>query len=305
MPRSGSCASRRRPRRARPAGRDRRSRMPSPPSCPAAPRCSTRCRTPSSSALWLSAAWRPSRFEPRRRGANGAARAGRRRRRGAGGGRATLPDRAGASGRAARLRLPRQVERGRRAAGRSMACGAVGRASPAWPATWPLVLVLGAAIGAAFGSEAVFSLLPGDQALLDTPRPGFSVAVRLDAFDAEFGTDGRPRRLDTSVSSSRRRVPGRRSLQVNAPGDFDGYLVHPWTYGPAARLRVTTLGGIACSTRPSRSTAERDGCPLARRELPSVGLDPRPGAHDAASNELGVSVARRLGAGRRCEAAAR
>lgn len=154
-----------------------------------------------------------------------------------------------------------------------------------------VVLVLGAAIGAAFGSETVFSLLPGDQALLDAPRPGFSAAVRLDHLDAEFGTDGRPRRLDVGVTFLRDGAPVRgQVLRVNGPGDFEGYLVHPWTYGPAVRLRVTTLGGDALLDAPVPLESVRDGAPVGSAELPSVGLTLGLAITDAAANELGVSV---------------
>ncbi len=154
-----------------------------------------------------------------------------------------------------------------------------------------VAIVLGAAIGAAFGTESLFTLLPGGQALLDVPRPGFSAAVRLDAFDAEFGPDDRPRRLDTEVTFLRDGAPVRdQVLRVNEPGDFDGYLVHPWTYGPAASVRVTTLGGsvLLDATLPLEDV--RDGLPVGSTELPSVGLVLGLALTDAATNELGVSV---------------
>ena len=136
-----------------------------------------------------------------------------------------------------------------------------------------VAIVLGVAIGAAFGSETVFTLLPGDQALLDTPEPGFSAAVRLDAFDAEFGPDARPRRIDTHVTFLREGAPVREAvLRVNEPGDFDGYLVHPWTYGPAARIRITTLDGSALLDAPVPLEGVRDGLPVGSTELPSVGM---------------------------------
>ena len=154
-----------------------------------------------------------------------------------------------------------------------------------------VAIVLGAAIGAAFGSETVFTLLPGDQALLDHPRPGFSAAVRLDAFDAEFGPDDRPRRLDTHVTFLRDGVPMRKSvLRVNEPGAFDGYIVHPWTYGPAARLRVATLDGGALLDAPVTLEDVRDGVPVGAAELPSIGLVLGLALTDPAANELGVSV---------------
>jgi cytochrome c biogenesis protein len=154
-----------------------------------------------------------------------------------------------------------------------------------------VAIVLGAAIGAAFGSESVFTLLPGDQALLDVPRPGFSAAVRLDAFEAEFGPDDRPRRLDTDVTFLRDGAPVREQvLRVNEPGDFDGYLVHPWTYGPAARLRVTTLGGSALVDATLPLEDVRDGLPVGSAELPSVGLVLGLALTDPSTNELGVSV---------------
>jgi ResB-like family len=154
-----------------------------------------------------------------------------------------------------------------------------------------VVLVLGAAIGAAFGTEQVVTLLPGDQALLDDPRPGFSSAVRLDAFDAEFGADARPRRLDTAVTFLRGgEVVRTATLRVNEPGDFDGYLVHPWTYGPAATLRVQTLGGSALLDATLPLEDVRDGLPVGAADLPSVGLTLGLAITDPATNELGISV---------------
>ena len=154
-----------------------------------------------------------------------------------------------------------------------------------------VVIVIGAAIGAAFGSETQFSLHAGDQALLDAPRPGFASAVRLEAFDAEFGPDGRPRRLDTTVTFLRDGVPvDERVLRVNEPGAFDGYLVHPWTYGPSVRLRVTTLGGSALVDAPVPLAEERDGVPVGSVELPTVGVSLGLALADASANELGVSL---------------
>ena len=154
-----------------------------------------------------------------------------------------------------------------------------------------VVVVLGAAIGAAFGSETVFSLLPGDQALLDSPRSGFASAVRLERFEAEFGADNRPRRLDTAVTFLRDGKPvGDAVLRVNEPGDFDGYLVHPWTYGPAVRLRMTTLGGSALLDAAIPLDQVRDGTPVGSTELPTAGVTLGLAVTDAARNELGVSV---------------
>jgi hypothetical protein len=154
-----------------------------------------------------------------------------------------------------------------------------------------VVIVLGAAIGAAFGSEVVFSLLRGDQALLDAPRSGFASAVRLEALDAEFGPDARPRRLDTSVTFLRDGEAVREAiLRVNEPGEFDGYLVHPWTYGPAVRLRVTTLGGSPLLDAPVPLDGTRDGVPVGSAELPTAGVTLGLALTDAGGNELGVSV---------------
>jgi cytochrome c biogenesis protein len=154
-----------------------------------------------------------------------------------------------------------------------------------------VAIILGAAIGAAFGSETVASLFPGDQALLDAPRPGFTSAVRLDAFTSEFGPDGRPRVLDTTVTFLRDGEPvEQRVLRVNEPGAFDGYLVHPWTYGPAVRLRVATLGGSALLAAPIPLDGERDGVPVGSAELPTAGVTLGLALADAAANELGVSL---------------
>jgi cytochrome c biogenesis protein ResB len=157
-------------------------------------------------------------------------------------------------------------------------------------------IVLGAAIGAAFASETTFSLHPGDQALLDAPRPGFSSAVRLEALDAEFGPDGRPRRLDVTVTFMRAGSPvEERLLRVNEPATFDGYLVHPWTYGPAARVRVETLGGSPLLDTVVPLAAERDGVPVGSIELPTVGASLGLALADATAATLGVSLVDRGG----------
>ena len=154
-----------------------------------------------------------------------------------------------------------------------------------------VVIVLGAGIGAAFGSETTFSLHPGDQALLDAPRPGLSSAVRLDELDARFGADGRPAQLDTHVTFMRDGEPaGDGLLRVNEPGSFDGYLVHPWTYGPTARVRVVTLGGSALLDAPVPLDGLQEGVPVGSVELPTAGVTLGLALADAASNRLGVSV---------------
>lgn len=136
-----------------------------------------------------------------------------------------------------------------------------------------IVLVVGAALGTAFSTETTFSLLPGEQALLDAPRPGFTDALRLDRFDAAFGTDGRPTRLDTIVTFLRGGEPvSEQLIQVNRPGEFDGYLVHGWTYGPAVRLRVTTLGGTPLLDAPVALDESIDGRPGTATNLPTAGL---------------------------------
>ena len=154
-----------------------------------------------------------------------------------------------------------------------------------------VVIVLGVAIGAAFGSETTFSLFAGDQALLDTPHAGFSSAVRLESFDASFGADGRPTRLDTDVTFLREGAPASTTtLRVNEPGSFDGYLVHPWTYGPAVRIRVTTLAGSPLLDAPVPLDETRDGVPVGSASLPTAGLTLGLSLADAATNELGLTA---------------
>jgi hypothetical protein len=155
-----------------------------------------------------------------------------------------------------------------------------------------VLMVIGAGIGGAFASETTFSLLPGEQALLDAPRPGFTDAVRYDALDAAFDPDGRPRRLDTSVTFLREGSAVTSAvLQVNAPGSFGGYLVHGWTYGPAARLRVTTLGDRVLHDGAVALEGARDGRPATLVELPSVGGALALVLVDGAANTLAVSAA--------------
>lgn len=109
-----------------------------------------------------------------------------------------------------------------------------------------VLLVVGGALGTAFAEETRFGLFPGEQSHLAAPRPGLTTAVRFDGLDAEFDSRGRPLRFDTRVTFIRDgQVARSQVLQVNAPGDFDGYLVHAWTYGPAVELRVEDLAGQA------------------------------------------------------------
>ena len=155
-----------------------------------------------------------------------------------------------------------------------------------------VLLVLGAAIGAAFASETTFSLLPGDQALLDAARPGFTDAIRLERLDATFGVDGRPSRLDTAVTFLRDgEVREQQLIQVNAPGSFGGYLVHAWQYGPAARVRVATLAGRPLLDGLVPLDERIDGLAAAVAELHSVGQSIGLQLLDDGSNRLEVRLA--------------
>lgn len=154
-----------------------------------------------------------------------------------------------------------------------------------------VLLFVGAGVGTAFSSETVFSLLPGEQALLDTARPGFTDALRLEALDASFGPDGRPQKLDTDVTFLRNgQAVERRTLQVNAPGEFGGYLVHGWTYGPAARLRATAVDGAVLLDATLPLDQEVDGRPAGSADLPLAGGTLAAVLTDAAANELAITV---------------
>ena len=155
-----------------------------------------------------------------------------------------------------------------------------------------VAVVVGAGIGLAFGHEETFSLLPGQQALLDAGRPGFSDAVRLERFDAAFGADGRPSRLDTQVTFLRDGRPVQSAtLQVNSPGSFDGYLVHGWTYGPAVQLRAVTLAGRPLLDSALPLDALIGGVPGAFSELPTLGVTLGISLVDATANRLRVTAA--------------
>lgn len=154
-----------------------------------------------------------------------------------------------------------------------------------------VLMVLGAAGGRAFSHETTFSLLPGEQAPLDAPRSGFTDAVRLDRFDARFAPDGRPLRLDAHVTFLRDGRPvSEQVVQVNRPGAFGGYLLHGWTYGPAAQLRVTTLGGQPLLDAPVALDGVINGQPAAFAELPTVGLTLGLRLVDAEANRLAVTA---------------
>ncbi len=154
-----------------------------------------------------------------------------------------------------------------------------------------VLTVVGAGIGTAFATETTFSLLPGEQALLDAPRPGFTDAIRFDGLDAAFGPDGRPTRLDTAVTFLRDGASaGATVLRVNAPGSFGGYLVHGWTYGPAARLRITSLADRVLHDAPIPLDTTRNGSPAALLDLPAGGMTLAMALVDPAANTLAVSA---------------
>jgi cytochrome c biogenesis protein len=154
-----------------------------------------------------------------------------------------------------------------------------------------VLMLLGAAGGRAFSTETTFSLLPGEQALLDAPRSGFTEAVRLDRFDAAFGADGRPLKLDATVTFFRDGQPaGTQLVQVNRPGEFGGYLVHGWTYGPAVDLRVATLGGQPLLDAAVPLDVRIGGRASAFTELPTAGLTLGLTLVDADANELAVTA---------------
>jgi cytochrome c biogenesis protein ResB len=155
-----------------------------------------------------------------------------------------------------------------------------------------VVLFVGAGLGTAFSSETVFSLLPGEQALLGPPRPGFTDALRLESLDAAFETDGRPSRLDTHVTYLRDGGEvAAATLRVNEPGTFGGFLVHGWTYGPAARLRVTALDGSVLLSAPLPLDDERAGRPAGAVAVPLAGGTLAAVLTDAAANRLAVTIA--------------
>jgi cytochrome c biogenesis protein ResB len=155
-----------------------------------------------------------------------------------------------------------------------------------------VVLVLGAAIGSAFATETTFSLLPGEQALLDRARPGFTDALRLERLEAEFGSDERPERLDTTVTFLRDGEPREQQLiRVNAPGSFGGYMVHAWQYGPAANLTITSLAGRPLLKGLLPLDDRIDGLAARLAELPSLGLSVGVLLLDDGSNRLELRLA--------------
>ena len=154
-----------------------------------------------------------------------------------------------------------------------------------------VLMLLGAAGGRAFSTETTFSLLPGQQALLDAPHPGFTDAVRLDRFDATFGPDDRPLKLDATVTFLRDGEPASTQLvQVNDPGQFAGYLLHGWTFGPAIRVRVATLGGRPLLDAPVPLDTVIGGRPSAFVELPTAGLTLGVTLADPDANEVAVTA---------------
>jgi cytochrome c biogenesis protein ResB len=155
-----------------------------------------------------------------------------------------------------------------------------------------VVMVVGAALGTAFSEETVFGLFPGEQSLLGQPRPGLTASLRFDALDAAFGADGRPSRLDTSVTFVRDgRAVRSQVLRVNEPGAFDGYLVHGWTYGPAAQVRVTDLAGRPLADTPVALGGSSGSRRAPFVELPTLGLTLGLELVDAAANEVRIIAA--------------
>lgn len=155
-----------------------------------------------------------------------------------------------------------------------------------------VVLVAGAAIGTAFSEETRFGLFPGEQSFLAAPRPGLTSALRFDRLDAAFDDGGLPVRFDTYVTFIRDGVPIRPSiLRVNEPADFDGHLVHAWTYGPAVSVRVEDLGGGVLFDGWVALGGESSGSRAPFVELPQLGMTIGVAIADAEANTLAVAAA--------------
>jgi cytochrome c biogenesis protein ResB len=156
-----------------------------------------------------------------------------------------------------------------------------------------VLLVVGAGLGTAFAEETRFGLFPGEQSLLAGPRVGMTASIRFDRLDAAFDAAGAPLRFDTHATFIRDGEAVRQAvLQVNDPGSFEGFLVHAWTYGPAAELRIEDLGGgaqfdgfVALGGPPTGSRA-----PFV--ELPALGVTLGAVIDDGAANSLRVIAAR-------------
>lgn len=154
-----------------------------------------------------------------------------------------------------------------------------------------VVLVVGAAIGTAFAEETRFGLFPGEQSFLAAPRPGLTSAVRFDRLDAAFDELGRPIRFDTYVTFVRDGEPVRSHvLRVNEPADLDGHLVHAWTYGPAASVRVEDLGGGVLFDGWVALGEDASGGRAPFVELPQIGLIIGLAIADAEANALAAVV---------------
>ncbi len=153
------------------------------------------------------------------------------------------------------------------------------------------LLLLGVAVGAAYGTETRFSLLPGEQALVGDGGADGTDAVRLEGLDAAFGTDGRPTRLDTTVTFLHAGVASEpQILRVNEPGTVGDYLVHAWTYGPAASLRITTLADRVLHDGPIALDGTSNGRPSAKMDVPAVGRSVAIVLVDAAANTVAVAA---------------
>lgn len=160
-----------------------------------------------------------------------------------------------------------------------------------------IFLVLGAAVGTAFAEETRFGLFPGEQSLLAAPRRGMTASVRLDGLDAQFDAQGRPLRFDTHVTFLRDGLAVRSQvLRVNEPGDFDGYLVHAWTYGPAVAVRVEDLGGDALFDGWVALGGPTTGSRAPFIELPQLGMTIGLEIADPEANTLRVIAADARGA---------
>ncbi|MEP6761790.1 MAG: cytochrome c biogenesis protein ResB, partial [Sporichthyaceae bacterium] len=100
-------------------------------------------------------------------------------------------------------------------------------------------------------------------------------------------------RFDTHVTFIRDGEAVRMAvLQVNDPGNFDGYLVHAWTYGPAVELRVDDLAGGAQFDGFVALGGAAAGARAPFVELPALGVTLGAVLDNAAANRLRVIAAR-------------
>ena len=132
-----------------------------------------------------------------------------------------------------------------------------------------ILFLAGAAVTVAFGFETVVFLGEGQTAPVQSVGTPDNLLVKNVHFDAPLRPDGgfADFRTDLAVYQNGEQV-ARKTIRVNDPLEFDGYVFHQNTFGPAAQLMIHDATGQLVWDGPVLLAGELAGLPQGFLTIP-------------------------------------